>query len=562
MNSSRRSFLAGFLVALISVGLFVTVPVFFGDVPDVFAQALTGDELFGGTGATGTSFAQSLGLSPGPSIQVMIARIIRTVIGFVGIIAVVMILYAGFLYMTAGGNTTRLATAKKILTQAIVGLVIVLTSFTIVHFIVGRLVEATGGGVDSEEDEGAGSYPDGGKATKFTLTSVNTECAEALRNLQLQFVFSKNVNVATVQDGLSVKKTGGDSVEGTFVTKGNVVTFTPAAACPDPNPTAKCFEPNTAHEIAINAGVLKSTSGASLTCTVESPCQFSFITGTGVDVTGPTLTMSAPTNGQSVTVGDIQLLQAQTKDDTGVSSVDFFVIDGDQPIFTSGLPLSTNKGILGNNDVNAFSTDADIEWNTAGYVTNKSYPIWASASDCAGNTATATKVSAMVRATNCGNGEKDADLGETDINCGGDVQSEFYCGKCDGDAADDESQCASGVIEDGKCVTKPRIDLVSPGDGAFGNLVTISGAGFGDAAGSVTFFDKNKQVGFKVQPYLCVDELKWSKNEIVVQVPVEAPDGPIEVATAEPDVKIDHTDDAYGPLSADFDVNAVKRPGL
>ncbi len=560
--NNRRSFIAGFLVALVSVGLFVAVPVFFGDIPDVSAQALTGDQFFGGEGAKGTTFAESLGLSPGPSIQVMIARIIRTVIGFVGIIAVIMILYAGFLYMTAGGNATRLATAKKIMTQAIIGLVIVLTSFTIVYFIVGKLVDATGGGVESEEDGGTGAYPDGGKASKFTLTSVNTQCAQALRNLQLQFVFSKNVNEATVQEAISIKKIDGSTVEGTFATKGSLVTFTPSAACPEPNPTAKCFEANTTHEVAINAGVLKSTSGASLTCTTESPCQFSFSTGMGVDVTGPTVIMSAPANGQSVIVGDIALLQAQTKDDTGVSSVDFFVVDSDQPIFTSGLPLSTNKGILGDNEVNAFSTDPDVEWNTAGYVTNKSYPIWASASDCAGNTAQAAKISVSVLSANCGNGEKDADLGETDIDCGGDPQSEFYCKKCDGDDVANGSECASGVVENSKCVTKPRIDMVSPSDGAFGNLITISGAGFGDTPGFVTFFDKDKQVGFKVQPYQCVDELKWSKTQIVVQVPVEATDGPIEIETAEPNSKTDLTDDPYGPLIANFDVNAIKRPGL
>jgi cysteine-rich repeat protein len=555
MHNPRQSFLAGFFIAIISVGLFVAVPIFFGDVPDVFAQALKGDEFFGGKGTSGTSFAQSLGLSPGPSIQVMIARIIRTVIGFVGIIVVVMIIYGGFLYMTSGGNATRLEKAKKIIIQSIIGLVIVLTSFTIVHFIIGRLVEATGGGITSGTDEGAGTYPDGGVFSSFHLLPVNTKCAETLRNFQLQFVFSKNVNALTVQEAISVKKITGEYVKGTFETNGSVVTFTPTAACPEPNASVKCFDANTKHDITIIAGVLKSTSGSALTCSIEFPCQYSFMTGMGVDLTSPKVTMNAPTDGGSVIVGDIVELKALTNDDTGISSVDFFVLDDDQPIYSSGIGVQTAQGVL-------FSTDPNVEWNTAGYVTNKSYPIWAKTSDCAGNTATAGKIFASVLAANCDNKVKDENLGETDIDCGGDPNSEFYCKKCDEEVCTNNSDCASGVCENSICVTKPRIDMVSPGDGAVGNLVTISGKGFEDYGGSVTFIGKKDSKSIQVNAYQCGTLDTWTDKQIIVQVPQEATDGPLEITTAAPDAKKDRTDDLYGPLSADFDVNAIKRPGL
>lgn len=548
--SPKQSFVCGFLLALVSVGLFV-VPVFFGDIPDVSAQALTGDELFGGEGAKGTTFAQEIGLSPGPSIQVMITRILRTIIGFVGVVVVVMIVYGGFLYMTAGGNTTRIDKAKKILTQSIIGLVIVLSSFAIVQFILSKLVDATGGGIASEEDKGPKSYPDADKFSLFYLSSINTQCAEALRNLKLQFVFSKNVNPSSVAEAIVVRKPGAENVPGTFGTKGSLVTFTPEASCPAPNESAKCFEPDTTYETVINASLLKSTSGASLKCTVEFPCEFSFNTGTAVDVKSPTISMTAPTNGQNYVVGGIELLQAQTDDDTSVSSVDFYVVDDDEPVFISG-----------DNQAGIFSTDTNEEWSTAGYVTNKSYPIWASASDCAGNIATASKVSAILRAANCGNKEKNEDAGETNVDCGGDPNSEFYCGKCNGEDAADGSECASGVSEAGKCISKPRIDMVSPGDGAVGNLITISGVGFGEATGSVTFFDNQKQEGLVVSPYVCDGSTKWSDKEIIVQVPDGAVDGPLEVATGGPEVKTDQTDDAYGPLAPNFDVNAIKRPGL
>ncbi len=562
MRSNRSSFLKGILLGLICFGVFLAIPFSLG-VENVFAQALTADELFGGEGASGETFAQSLGLAAGPPLQVIIARIIRTILGFAGVVLVVMIIYGGFLWMTAGGNATRLEKAKKILTQSIIGMIIVLSSFAIVQFVISKLVDATGGGVTGDEDGGGGTYPDNDKFTSFSLSSVNTECAASLRNLQLQFVFTKAVNASTVEEAIAVNTVGGNAVEGTFVTKGSKVTFTPAASCPEPNPNAKCFEANTDFEISINASLLKSTSGASLQCTAGGvPCgKIPFTTGSAVDTSGPAIAMSTPYSGQSVTVGTIELLQANTKDDVGVSSVDFYVIDDNEPLFVADADLYSTKGQLtGGNVDNAFFTDIIDEWDTAGYVTNKSYAVWASASDCAGNAATATKVYPIVRAAHCDNNEIDEEFGETGLNCGGDPASPEYCGKCSGDACTENNECASGVCEGGVCVSKPRIDLVSPGDGAVGNLVTIGGKGFGAQGGTVTFIGTEGTQSVQVQAYQCNGETKWSEKEIVVQLPSGATDGPIEV-TAQ-DGKKDRTDDEFGPLSADFDVNAVKRPGL
>ena len=544
MNNSRLSFLYGFILALVSVGLIVAIP--------VFAQGVDLKE-----------FAQNAGFATGPSIQVIIARLIRTAISFVGIIAVVMIVYAGFLYMTAAGNTKRLETAKNILRQAIVGLIIVLASFGIVQFIIGKLVETTGGCVGAECDKTNDKYkyPDDQTLTTFKLNSVNTECASAIRNLQLQLVFSKSVNLATVLEGITIKQKGGDAVEGIFETKGSVVKFTPAALCPAPNATAHCFAANTKYELKINSA-LKSSSGATLN-TLGEKNEFSFITGEGVDIKGPTISMKAPENGQSVIVGKIQILQAETKDDTGVSSVDFYAVSDDEALYSSGLDLSTSGKLVGNNTVNIFSTDDAVEWDTVGYVTNKSYSLWASAFDCAGNKATAIKISAVVKAVNCDNVEPDEEFGETGINCGGDPTNVFYCGKCEKDPCGSTAECAPGLVcENEICVSKPRIDSVSPGDGAVGSLVTIKGLGFGALGGSVTFIGSKPEESLSVSAYSCNGKTKWSDKEIVVQLPIGAKDGPIEVATAGPDVKKDKTNDAYGPLSSDFDVNAVKRPGL
>ncbi len=68
-----------------------------------------------------------------------IGRIIDFLLGFLGVLALILILYAGFLWMTAAGNEEKVAKAKKIMGAAVIGLVIILASFAIANFIVGNL---------------------------------------------------------------------------------------------------------------------------------------------------------------------------------------------------------------------------------------------------------------------------------------------------------------------------------------------------------------------------------------------------------------------------------------
>jgi hypothetical protein len=77
-------------------------------------------------------------------IRITIARIIRTAMSLLGIIAVLIILYGGFKWMTGGGSDEAVGDAKKIITAGIVGLVIILTAYAIASFVISSLVSATG----------------------------------------------------------------------------------------------------------------------------------------------------------------------------------------------------------------------------------------------------------------------------------------------------------------------------------------------------------------------------------------------------------------------------------
>lgn len=115
----------------------------------------------GGTAPTGgssgklnlipTKLGDSAGYdtSEGSSLTLMILKIVKGFMGLLGIAAVVLVVYAGFLWMTAGGEEEKVKTAKKILVQATIGLAIILMSYAISSFVIGSIVGATTGEVSA-----------------------------------------------------------------------------------------------------------------------------------------------------------------------------------------------------------------------------------------------------------------------------------------------------------------------------------------------------------------------------------------------------------------------------
>lgn len=62
-------------------------------------------------------------------------------VGVVGVLAVAMIMYAGFLWITAAGNATRVTQAKEQMNAAVIGLILTLTSFLLLQLINPELVK-------------------------------------------------------------------------------------------------------------------------------------------------------------------------------------------------------------------------------------------------------------------------------------------------------------------------------------------------------------------------------------------------------------------------------------
>ena len=75
---------------------------------------------------------------------VIAGKIINIALGAVGTIMVILFIYSGFLWMTAAGNEEKITKAKRILSNAIIGIVIVIMAYAISYFVINQLLKASG----------------------------------------------------------------------------------------------------------------------------------------------------------------------------------------------------------------------------------------------------------------------------------------------------------------------------------------------------------------------------------------------------------------------------------
>ncbi|MEA3323396.1 MAG: hypothetical protein U9Q12_04185 [Patescibacteria group bacterium] len=82
------------------------------------------------------NIAQAGPLDTAPKLSSLVTSVLQFVVTLVGVIAVLVIIVAGIMYMTSGGDTARVQTAKKALWAGVIGLSIAILSLIIVKTIV------------------------------------------------------------------------------------------------------------------------------------------------------------------------------------------------------------------------------------------------------------------------------------------------------------------------------------------------------------------------------------------------------------------------------------------
>ncbi len=150
----------------------------------------------------GMNYAENLDLaSSDTDIRIIIINIIKYLLTFLGIIAVAMVMYAGFLWMTSEGDPDKVNKAKKTLVNAVIGLIIIISAFAIVIFIYNLINDGHYGGPGNGSDpQGVG--PGYGAIGSCTIENVypEPEQKEVSRNTSIIVTFKERIATSTICD--------------------------------------------------------------------------------------------------------------------------------------------------------------------------------------------------------------------------------------------------------------------------------------------------------------------------------------------------------------------------
>lgn len=111
-----------------------------------------------------TPIVQKAGLSDQGSLENVVGTIVNAALSLVGLIFLVLMVYAGFTWMLAQGDEGKIDKSKEIIKACIIGLIITASAYAITFFVTARFEKST---TDSAATSGTGS--NSGSGTVFCL---------------------------------------------------------------------------------------------------------------------------------------------------------------------------------------------------------------------------------------------------------------------------------------------------------------------------------------------------------------------------------------------------------
>ncbi len=413
---------------------------------------------------TGLTHAAGTGLGT-EDPRIIAARIIRVILGFLGIVALGLIIYAGFVMMTAEGNATKIEQAKKILIGAVIGLIIVMSSFALASFILSKLLGATegntggggGGGLICSPPCASGQFCclgacqatpcSTGNSFYITSTVPKNGDTDIIRNVKIKIFLSNQLDPSSIKpeilkDNLKVEKVAtvdsatkaetpvtASSVSGTVTASADMkeIYFSSDAPCNDGKNTPSCFDSWTKFKVTVDgASGLKAIGGQGLSC-AGNTCQFEFSTNDKIDSGAPaagiTPTQICQDDGQLKP--DANKVGGWGKDDIGLSSLKFF----QQKQGGAETGVATFPGT---EDTYLYK---DWKYDTKGMNVGDKYTFRVESADLADLKGSAS-FTTQVKPGHCCDGKKDAD--EEDVDCGGSDCLACVGGPCN---LDQPNQC-------------------------------------------------------------------------------------------------------------------------
>lgn len=588
-QSKQTRMLALMGCVVILFGLFVVATPLFAQAPaDTF-----GVDAFGQASQLGSQ-----------DLRVTIGRIVRAALGFLGIVAVGIVLYGGYVYMTSGGNEDRVMEGRKIIINGVIGLAIILASFAITQFVLSRLAQAIdiagGDNVSSQcqqwrlandprywtECRGAGSGADCSRnpawccsGSTFVVRSITPRTnATNMNNPRIRAIFSRPV-VGNAGSALTIFRNGVNVTNQfafEFVDGENTVVesrFTGASVCTGGEDD--CIPLGT-YRVVVNPDI-RDQLGNRLT--IDAGCGV-FPTEASFVVNEATIRdAQAPSQPQAILIDGVNAVDQQIArgrshdvtvpvlDNTGVGYIRLSVrpFGSAQPttVVYDGPPL--DRGSDTTSSPYTFTYPLFLPRSLPPL---ERYEVTARAVDIDSNVRTVTTSFFLVGET-CDDGVQNGD--ETAVDSGG------SCPRATG-ACTANFECASQLCVAGQCVVSPLITAVDPWDGAGGNFITIAGRYFGSQIGQVAFAGDTNRDGridnadtwTNVAPIQCGGRDSWTDSYIVVAVPPDNTAFPIGSTSS---IRVIHASDTSSTPLRDtttdargarglFTKNTTERPGL
>ena len=89
---------------------------------------------------------KAYGAEKSKDIRLIVVNIIKIFLGLLGLIFVILIIFAGFKYMTSMGNQEKTKEALDQIKAAVIGLIIIFCAYSITDYIFDCVLDATSGG--------------------------------------------------------------------------------------------------------------------------------------------------------------------------------------------------------------------------------------------------------------------------------------------------------------------------------------------------------------------------------------------------------------------------------
>lgn len=134
--------------------------------------------------------------------RIIAGRVIKAALSIVGAIALCIVIYAGFLYMTAGGDPDKIKKAKQWLTNAFIGLVIIFMAYSIVSYIINQLLGAgeEGLGIQGGLPESGYGLSSGAFGDVIQSHFPTPDQIGVPRNTMILVTFKKSINPDSIMD--------------------------------------------------------------------------------------------------------------------------------------------------------------------------------------------------------------------------------------------------------------------------------------------------------------------------------------------------------------------------